>query len=274
MLKLPGLIDVHVHVREPGQPYKEDWESLTKAAVAGGFVAVLVMPNTDPAIVNSENYDLINNIAYRKAYCDYGIYLGANSTNYDEIKFLAHKACGVKLYLNVTFGTLLLENNSVIIQHILSWPIHKPMCVHAEGDTLENVINLVRIHNPDIHLHVCHVSSRKEIELIRDAKTTMNITCEVAPHHLFLDNNMIMGNQSLVKPPLMTSDDVNALWENLDIIDCFATDHAPHRLEDKECHKCPGFPGLETALPLLLQAVDDGRLTIQDIITKYHNNPI
>jgi carbamoyl-phosphate synthase/aspartate carbamoyltransferase/dihydroorotase len=124
-------------------------------------------------------------------------------------------------------------------------------------------------------LHVCHVSTRSDIELIKIAKARVGgnlITCEAAPHHLFGVGAQTDTFRS-VKPPLGNNDDMKALWENMGIIDCFATDHAPHTSEEKCCHRCPGFPGLETALPLLLTAVHDGRLTLDDIVLRYHTNP-
>lgn len=115
--------------------------------------------------------------------------------------------------------------------------------------------------------------------LVRESKKRgMKVTCEVAPHHLFLTaNDFTKPYLATVKPPLsFNQDDVDALWENIEFVDCFATDHAPHTLNDKEdeCKHCFGFPGLETALPLLLTAVHDGRLTLDDIVLRYHTNPM
>lgn len=106
----------------------------------------------------------------------------------------------------------------------------------------------------------------------------MKVTCEVAPHHLFLtqeEAEKTLGKKrSQVRPPLATTADVKALWDNMDIIDVIATDHAPHTVTEKDSENAPpGFPGLETCLPLMLTAVHEGRLTIQDIIEKMHVNP-
>ena len=113
--------------------------------------------------------------------------------------------------------------------------------------------------------------------MIRDAKKNgLNVTCEVTPHHLFLNDENVIDldpNFRTVKPILNTDEDKKALWDNIDIIDCFATDHAPHLKSEKKSCGCPGFTGLETALPLLLNAVNENRLTIDDIINKYHHNP-
>ena len=307
-ITLPGLIDVHVHVREPGHEYKEDWRTCTMAALAGGITMIFAMPNTKPSVVDYESFELVNNIAKQKALCDYGLYFGANNTNAQEIPEYSDKACALKMYLNTTYRDLKLDNTLVWEQQFKHWNKDKPICVHAEGMTLVAVLSYAFIY--DRHVHVCHISSEEEITIVKNYKDlikkykendrdiNMRITCEVSPHHLFLDKNNIEDNDfALVKPPLSSlkshntinkyrninsmfgkesgiiSKDRQALWDNLDIIDCFATDHAPHLVNDKVNKKCPGFPGLETALPLLLTAVDNGLLTIDDIILRYHTNP-
>lgn len=287
-IKLPGLIDVHVHAREPGHEYKEDFLTCTQSALAGGITAICAMPNTDPPIVNSEAYATAESLANKKAYCDYALFVGANMDNHEELYKLSPKAAGMKMYLNNTYGPLLLNDTSVWKKHMTNWPDNRPICVHAESETLAAVLFVATLCKKAVH--VCHVSSKSEIELIKHTKETglIDITCEVAPHHLFLttdsqvngscgcdaDTATIVENDTLreVRPRLQTEEDTKALWENLDIIDCFATDHAPHTIDDKR-KGCPGFPGLETALPLLLTAVNQNRLTIDDIVLRYHTNP-
>lgn len=127
-------------------------------------------------------------------------------------------------------------------------------------------------------IHIAHVARREEIEIIRMAKKRgIKITCEVCPHHLFLSTDDIPklgAGRSEVRPVLSSPDDQAALWENMEHIDVFATDHAPHTIEEKDSTKPPpGFPGLETILPLLLNAVNAGRLTLDDVINKFHRNP-
>ena len=274
-VRLPGLIDVHVHMREPGASHKEDWESGTMSALAGGITTVCAMPNTDPPVVDESTLSLVENIAKAKSHCDYGIYLGANHQNIETVSSLSSRAAALKMYLNNTYGPLLLNSSSDWSKHIKNWPDNRPLCVHAEGQTLTGVLHLANLHNKRIH--VCHVARREEIEVIKMSKIHgMNITCEVSPHHLFMSEQDLSQLKSCggVKPPLMTLDDQNSLWENMDIIDCFATDHAPHTLEEKSKHDSPpGFPGLETALPLLLTAVKNGRMTLDDIVLRYHTNP-
>ena len=279
-VRIPGLVDVHVHMREPGGEHKEDWTTGTSAALAGGIVALCAMPNTDPSIVGEEELALVQKLASQKAVCDFGLFVGAGADNTDSVsKLVNHGAIALKMYLNNTYGPLLLENISTWGEHIKNWPCDdRPLCVHAEGQTLSAVLHIANMHNKRIH--VCHVSGRAEIELIKMSKEAgMKVTCEVAPHHLFMTHEDLhrLGSCGGVKPPLMAEDDKKALWEHMDIIDCFATDHAPHTMEEKRGEKGPvppGFPGMETALPLLLTAVSEGRLTLDQIVEKYHTNPI
>ena len=275
-IRLPGLIDVHVHVREPGHEYKEDWQSCTRSALAGGITTIFAMPNTNPAIIDRNSYEMVYQIAKKNAYCNYGIYLGASQDNSQNISQICNEvnAIGLKMYLNNTYGQLILPEISSWMDHIKNWNSMQPICVHAEMQTLAAIIHIANLYHKK--LHICHVSKKEEIELVKESKKLgMDITCEVSPHHLFLncENNNLSDNLKEVRPLLGKKEDQNSLWENLKYIDCFATDHAPHLLKDKITSCCPGFPGLETALPLLLTAVVEGRLTIEDIVLKYHDNP-
>lgn len=274
-LRLPGLIDAHVHVREPGATHKEDWTSCTMSAVSGGITMICAMPNTNPSIIDSDTLNLVNGIADEKSICDYGMILGASNSNYNDITKLSSVGVGLKMYLNTTFGTLKLGSMSTWAKHVQNWDdTISPICVHAEGQTLGAILHLGVLYHKRIH--VCHISTREEIEIVKLAKMSgSKVTCEVAPHHLFLntEDKIRLGIYAEVKPPLAEDDDTKALWENMEIIDCFATDHAPHKRDEKQSCGCPGFPGLETALPLLLTAVKNGRLTIDDIILRYHTNP-
>ncbi len=278
MIKLPGLIDPHVHLREPGGTHKEDWDTGTQAALAGGFTMVLTMPNTQPPVVDAPSMDTCAALAEQKARCDYGIFLGASQTPLplDELSRLSKSAAGLKVYMNHTFGPLKVEDMSLWMHYFAGAPREMPIAAHAEGHTLAAVILMAQLYNRPAHL--CHVSRRDEILLIRKAKEQgIPITCEVAPHHLFLseeDLPRIGQARGQVRPDLNTAVDRQALWDNLDVIDCFATDHAPHTLAEKDGPKTPpGFPGLETALPLLLTAVADGRLTLDQLIERCHTNP-
>ncbi len=276
-MKIPGLIDIHVHVREPGYEHKEDWNTCTQAALAGGITGILAMPNTSPSITNQQTFRLALEKADEKARCDFAQYLGAGSTNAQEVNRLSAQAAGLKMYLDATFGELRMKNMLTWAKHMSTWNAPYPIAVHAEGKTLAAVLLVSHLYGKAIH--VCHVSTREEILLIKKAKEKgFQVTCEVTPHHLFLsgdDEKSIGAGRCEVRPKLASKPDQNALWENLSVIDCFATDHAPHLLTEKDSSSPPpGFPGLETALPLLLDAVNAGRLTIEDIILRYHDNPM
>jgi carbamoyl-phosphate synthase / aspartate carbamoyltransferase / dihydroorotase len=280
MLKLPGLIDPHVHMREPGATHKEDWDSGTQAALAGGFTTVLAMPNTRPPVTDAETLALALEAARQKARCDYGQYLGAGPDNILTAAELASQTAGLKMYLDQTYGPLRLDEMAIWMDHFARWPKTSPVVVHAEGRSMAAAILVAQIF--DHPIHIAHISLRDEILLIRAAKEKgLPVTCEVGPHHLFLseasfaDNGgPLSGGQAEVRPRLARLADQQALWENLDYIDCFATDHAPHTLEEKNgLNPPPGFPGLETALPLLFTAVHAGKLDLEDILLRCYINP-
>ena len=275
-MKLPGLIDPHVHLRDPGATHKEDWDSGTAAALAGGFTTVLAMPNTQPPVTDGATLTQALTIGQEKARCDYGQYLGAGVDNPGKLALLASRAAGLKMYLDQTYGPLRLEEMSAWRAHFESWPRHLPIVAHAEGRTMAAVILMAALYERALHL--AHVSLREEILMIRAAKEKgLKVTCEVAPHHLFLtreDIPFIGTGRSEVRPRLASRADQEALWENLEVIDCFATDHAPHTLEEKDSpNPPPGYPGLETALPLLLTALHEGRLREEDLIKRMYTNP-
>lgn len=182
----------------------------------------------------------------------------------------------LKMYLNQTFSTLQLDNMLVWEKHLRNWPKRAPLVVHAESQSTAAIIFLASII--DRPIHIAHVARKEEIAIVRFAKERgIKITCEVCPHHLFLcenDIHRIGKNRAEVRPILCSAEDQQALWDNIDIIDVFATDHAPHTIEEKNSsNPPPGFPGLETILPLLLNAVHENRLTLDDIINKFHRNP-
>jgi len=273
MITLPGLIDPHAHLREPGATHKEDWDSGTTAALAGGFTQVLAMPNTQPPVTDGDTLALALTAARYKARCDYAQYLGAGPHNMDELAPLADRSAGLKIYLDQTYGELRLNDMGLCLAHFARWPRHMPIVAHAEGRSLAAVILLSALY--DRPLHLAHVSRREEILLIRAARQRgMKVTCEVTPHHLFLTQNDLSSGRGEVRPRLATAADRDALWGKLEVIDCFATDHAPHTLAEKDGpNPPPGFPGLETALPLFLTAVSEGRLTMDDLIRRMATNP-
>ncbi len=276
MLELPGLIDPHVHLREPGQTHKEDFESGTAAALAGGFTTVLAMPNTDPPLTDASRFGRAQTAARTKARCDYGLFLGAGEANVATGAELGAQACGLKVYMDQTFGELRMQSLPALIEHFNRWPGSRPITCHAEGRSLAVILAFSHLY--ERRVHICHVSTAVDIQLIRMAKERgTQVTCEVTPHHLFLsaeDIPTLGRGRSEVRPRLATPEDVAALWESLDVIDCIATDHAPHTLAEKNGENAPpGFPGLETALSLMLGAVREGRLTMDNLVLRMHTHP-
>ncbi len=272
MLKLPGLIDPHVHVREPGQTHKEDWDTATAAALAGGVTMILAMPNTKPPVFDAATLHLALAAAKSKARCDYAQFLGAGPDNAEIAAQLAPRGASLKMYLDSTFGELRLDDMSLWMPHFEKFPKDMPIVLHSESRTMAAGILFAALY--DRPVHIAHVSLKEEILLIKAAKERgLKVTCEVCPHHLFLSQNdlpslsgatngsaveerpstrgsTLRSGRSEVRPRLATQEDVEALWSNLDVIDCFATDHAPHTLEEKDFdNPLPGFPGLETILP-------------------------
>jgi len=291
---LPGLVDPHVHLRDPGATHKEDFASGTQAALAGGVTTVLDMPNTDPPTVDRAGWEAKLSAAARRAVSDYGLFFGATDDNVDRYP-RDPAPVGLKVYAGATTGTLLTTAFSSIYEHCRQFPHHKPVAIHAEDEEARRYFAATGGGRPPLvaalavaralaiagdlrrPLHVCHVSTAAELALIVDARRRgVPVTCEVTPHHLFLDREQAdgMGSYARVNPPLRDRTDVEALWAGLEAIDCFATDHAPHLPREKEAANPPaGLPGLETMLPLLLTAAHEGRLGLPDIVRRASFNP-
>jgi len=292
IVRMPTLVDAHVHVREPGYEQKEDFYSGTAAAVAGGVVAILDMPNTKPPTDTPERLRAKAKLAQAKAVCDVGLFVGATTTELDAYLPAAEKACGLKIYVSDTFGSLRIESLDLLHRFFRTWAERAaqlggyrsrgvagglgPIAVHAEELMLPVCLALANLYGTP--LHIVHVSRRSEIELIRKAKEQGYwVTCEATPHHLFLtqEDAARLGPFGDMRPRLVTADDVAALWENMAFIDLIATDHAPHTLQEKRGQEAapPGVPGVETMLPLLLTAVHDGRLSLDDVIERCAHAP-
>ena len=276
VLRLPGLIDPHVHLREPGLTHKEDLFTGTCAALAGGFTTVLDMPNTRPPTTSLERLEEKARLAAAKAVCDVGFFVGATNDTPPALAAAAgRRACGLKIYVSETFGSLRITDLETLAGYFAAWHGPGPIAVHAEDMMLATCLALAELY--DQRLHVVHVSLASEIKLIRRAKARgVSVTCEVTPHHLYLTGADLprLGPYGQMRPALATEADCQALWDNLDIVDCIATDHAPHTTAEKEGdNPPPGIPGLETALPLMLLAVAAGRLALDDLVAKMHTNP-
>lgn len=274
-LRIPGLIDPHVHLRDPGATHKEDFYTGTCAALAGGVTTVLDMPNNPRPTITLEALEEKRQSAVGQIVCDVGFHFGATHHNFSDYRKIINQVYGLKIYLDSTHGSLLVDTLDGLINSFKHWNGSTPIVVHAEDSSVAKVIGLVATYRKPTHF--CHISSASEIQLLRRAKQqSLPVTCEITPHHLFLtqDDEKDLGPFGLMKPSLKTSKDVDALWSNLDIVDIIASDHAPHTLEEKKSSQPPfGVPGLETTLPLMLTAVAQGRLTLERLIELTHTNP-
>ncbi|HSH03643.1 MAG TPA: amidohydrolase family protein [Anaerolineae bacterium] len=275
-ITLPGLIDVHTHLRVPGGEHKEDFATGTAAALAGGLTQILGMPNTSPPLSTPDALQQANATASATIRCDVGLFAGASAEDIHHLPDLAPHAVALKIYLNDTFGKLRVDKVSTLRACFENWPRHKLIAMHAEKQSVAVGIGLAATYQR--HVHFCHISRRQEIELIADAKAAgLPVTCEVTPHHLFMDESDFarMGTRADMRPVLGSPDDVAALWEHLlTTVDCIATDHAPHTIAEKESDPPPpGISGLETSLGLMLTAVHDNKLTLDQLQDLMHTNP-
>lgn len=275
-ITIPGLIDVHTHLRVPGGEHKEDFRTGTAAALAGGITMILGMPNTSPPLTTPEVMAATVAQARQDALCDVGLFAGASPEQIELLPQLAPRSAALKIYLNDTFGPLRVEDIPTLRACFQTWPREKLIAMHAEQQSVAVGIGLAATYQRPVHF--CHISRREEIELIADAKMRgLPVTCEVTPHHLFMDEADFarLGPLGDMRPVLGTPDDVAALWEHLpQTVDCIATDHAPHTLAEKRSPKPPpGVAGLETSLVLMLTAVTHNRLSLDHLITLMHHNP-
>jgi dihydroorotase len=301
---LPGLIDVHVHFRTPGMTKKEDWTTGSKAALAGGVTTVLDMPNTNPPTVDVNTLKEKRALVRKKALVNYGFYLGATADNLETVKKIKGIA-GVKVYMGSSTGSLLLDHKGDL--ELFMAKSKKLLAIHAEDETciragmakyawrddpavhslirapqcayeaVKEVLHLAKKYGARVH--ICHVSTEKELQTIRKFKNK-KISLEVTPHHLFLTDKDYDTYKNLVKvnPPLRGLVDQVAMWEGIrsGLVDMIATDHAPHLLEEKQLPypKAPsGVPGVQTMLPLLLNAVNEGKLTLEKVVALTSWNP-
>jgi carbamoyl-phosphate synthase/aspartate carbamoyltransferase/dihydroorotase len=275
-LTLPGLADVHTHLRIPGGEHKEDYASGTAAALAGGVTTVLAMPNTNPPLSTPEALGEAQSSAGRAIRCDVGLFAGASPESVGRLPECAPYAVALKIYLNETFGPLRVDDLTTLQRSFEGWPRRSPIAMHAEGQSVAVGIGLAATY--DRHVHFVHISRRDEIKLIAAAKDRgLPVTCEVTPHHLFLTeaDTARLGPLGQMRPPLARPEDTADLWEHINsTVDCVATDHAPHTLAEKRsAEPPPGVPGLETSLPLMLTAVHEGRLTLNRLVELMAANP-
>jgi carbamoyl-phosphate synthase/aspartate carbamoyltransferase/dihydroorotase len=274
-LRLPGLIDIHVHFRDPGQTHKEDFFTGSSAALAGGVTTVFDMPNNQEPILTHEKLLEKLEVAKQKAVCDFGLYFGTDGKNTDQFEKVIDKVIGLKVYLGVTTGKLVIEDEELVKRVFENWPKNKVIAIHAEGEKVDLAINLgTKFGNK---IHITHMATKKDLEKIIEAKKNKcNVTCDTTPHYLLLTDTYLTQNPGFgqVKPPLASKNDQDYLWDHLSDIDCIASDHAPHTTFEKQSANPPsGMPGLETMLPLLLNAIKQGRISIEEIIRLTNTDP-
>ena len=270
---IPAMIDPHVHVREPGFEYKEDWLTCSKAALKGGVSSIIDMPNNKIPVDNLDRLKTKDDIAFRKSYVNYGLYVALTDKNADRIAngVFDDYVCGVKIYMAKTTGGLIVDSLSTIKSSLYQ---KRPVLAHTGGkkgllklmEVVEDVYNQ-RKKIPVVY--ICHVSTAEEVDILKYYKRRFhNIRAEVTPHHLFLNSDEYNGPPGVL-PPLGSKDDQSSLWNGLidATIDLVGTDHAPHTLEEKASDNPPsGFPGLETALPLMFDTLIDGKLSLNRLI--------
>ena len=273
-LTLPGLIDAHVHLREPGATHKEDCFSGTRAALAGGFTTILDMPNNQPPITDNTTLTYKLSLFHDKALCDYGLFAGYAGSQRNTFIELAPRVVGLKLYLDQTY------NGSPISVKELefvfgSWPGPGPIAIHAESHSISIALELAQRYKQ--RLHVCHVPHPDDLLVIDSARQRgVQVTCEVTPHHLLLttEDASRLAAYGQMKPPLLSPDLVELMWQRLHLVDILASDHAPHTRQEKDgLTPPPGVPGLETTLPLFLNAIDQGKLTLERFLALAHDQP-
>ncbi len=304
----PGLIDMHVHLREPGQEWKEDIESGSRAAIAGGVTSMCCMPNTGPHIDHTGIARQIIERAKQVNLCNVHP-IGAVTKNLDgkeltEMRELTRAGCvafsddgapiwhaGVMrkaLEYSATFGYMIIQHaeekeltgGGCINEGWISTQLGvKGMPVEGEESMIARDIMLAR--RADARYHVAHISSKRGVQMIREAKAEgLKVTTEAAPHHFALTEEEVLGFNvdAKMSPPLRTEADRLAVIEGLrdGTIEVIATDHAPHHEDDKRCGlSCAAFGivGLETMLPVSLDLVRAKVLSLSDLIAKMSCNP-
>lgn len=275
ILRLPGLIDIHVHLRDPGETLKEDFYTGTCAALAGGVTTVFDMPNNLEPIFTYEKLLEKIRVIRKKAVCDWGLYFGTDGKNTSEFEKVKDLTIGLKVYLNSTTGKLSIKDDSLVEKIFKYWPKNKIIVVHAEGEKINLAIGLATKYRN--RMHITHVSTKNDLEKIIAAKTKgLLITCDITPNYLFLTNDDAarLGGFGVVRPSLAIKEDQDYLWSHLKDIDCIATDHASHTISEKLAFNPPsGMPGLETMLSLLLTAVVQNKISIDEIIRLTNINP-
>lgn len=296
---LPGVIDSQVHFREPGLEHKEDLESGSRAAVMGGVTAVFEMPNTSP---NTDSADRVADKlarAHHRMWCDHAFYVGATADNAEQLGALERLpgTAGIKIFMGASTGSLLVDDDAALARVLGSG--HRRVAIHAEDEARMNARKDLRVEgDPASHpvwrddesallatkriialaraarrrIHILHITTPAELEYIAQHKDIA--TCEVTPQHLTLageDAYPRLGTYAQMNPPIRSGAHRDGLWRWLaqGVPDVIGSDHAPHTMEEK-AKPYPaspsGMPGVQTLVPLFLDHVAAGRLTLRHFI--------
>ncbi len=303
---LPGIIDTQVHFREPGSTDAEDLESGSRAAVLGGVTSLFEMPNTNPPTSNLIEFEKKLQAAKNRMHSNYAFYFGATPDNTEQLAKLkdVEGCCGVKLFAGSSTGNLLVDKEADIEKVISS--SDRIVSIHSED---EDIIKLRKkfIKKGDVHshpewrnvecamsstrrvvkiaerynkkIHVLHVTTKEEVDFL--AMHKKNVTFETTPQHLTLyapDCYDKLGTYAQMNPPLRSKDHYDRLWIAIknNIVDVLGSDHAPHLKinKEKEYPGSPsGMPGVQTIFPVMINHVNDGKLTIKQLINLMCENP-
>src|SRR3984893_17641557 len=292
---LPGVIDTQVHFREPGMTHKEDLETGSRSAVMGGVTAVFEMPNTDPLTVTEAAFTDKVKRGHHRMHCDFAFFIGGTRDNVQDLPELerAPGCSGVKIFIGSSTGALLVEDDESLRR--IFKVIQRRAPFHAEDEYRLNERKPLRIEgDPRSHpvwrdetaalmaterlvrlaretgkrIHVLHISTKQEIEYLRDQKDVAS--CEATPHHLTLaapDCYERLGTRAQMNPPVRSADHREGIWRGIEegIIDVLGSDHAPHTLEEKAKtypSSPSGMTGVQTLVPIMLDHVNAGRLSL------------
>lgn len=295
---LPGIIDTHVHFREPGLMHKETLETGSKAAVLGGVTSIFEMPNTTPLTIYEENLADKVSRAHHKMHCDFAFWIGATRDTIKDIQNLENLpgSAGIKVFMGSSTGDLLVDDDESV-RAILK-QTKKRVAFHSEDEerlnerknlqipndpsshsvwrdeiaAIKNTERLVKIAREcNAKIHILHVSTANEISFLKDHKDL--VTLEVTPHHLTLDitDYERLGALIQMNPPIRDKAHREALWYGLEqgIIDILGSDHAPHHLEEKSKpypQSPSGIIGVQTSTALMLNYVHQRRLTLERFV--------
>ena len=284
-LVMPGIIDVHTHMREPGITYKEDFTTGSRACAKAGITTFYDMPNTIPTTTTLENLLEKKKLAGEKSIVNFGFHFGGSKNdNVEEIKKVLKNgdANTVKIFMNVTTGEMLIEDDEVLKKVFGN---SKLVLVHAENEMIDKAIELNK--NYGRGLYVCHIPSAEELKKVINAKKNNELNtkehpvyAEVTPHHLFLNTEIRESterNKMLLrmKPELREKSDNEFLWKaiNRGEVDTIGTDHAPHLISEKLEKITFGMPGVETSLAVMINASNEGKISLEAIQKLMCENP-